>query len=78
MTNTLGGSSDDDYERRRPGGEPRRAGGAARARAGLVLSTNGGGPLPEKLDPVLTGTLQYEARGDRSCNTAVQRRPARS
>ena len=36
----------------------RRAAGTGAS--GLVLSTNGGGPLPENLDPVLTGTLEYE------------------
>ena len=48
--------------RRRTGRDHERRRAAAGAGAGgLVLSTNGGGPTPEVLDPMLTGTLQYEA-----------------
>jgi outer membrane protein len=34
----------------------------------LVLSTNGGGPTPENLDPVLTGQLEYEATSSPQSN----------
>jgi len=44
-----------------PGGTSSGAGGGGTGSGGLVLSTNGGGPLPENLDPTLTGTLSYEA-----------------
>jgi outer membrane protein TolC len=36
---------------------------------GLVLSTQGGGPTPEFRDPVLTGTLEYEAQVAPQLNT---------
>ena len=36
---------------------------------GLVTSTNGGGPTPEALDPVVTGTLSYEAASAPQVNT---------
>ena len=38
----------------------RRRAAAVRVASGLVLSTNGGGPLPYSFDPALTGTIQYE------------------
>ena len=44
-----------------PGGTSNGAGGGGTGSGGLVLSTNGGGPQPENLDPTLTGTLSYEA-----------------
>jgi outer membrane protein TolC len=34
----------------------------------LVLSTSGGGPQPENLDPTLTGNLQYEALNQQQSN----------
>ena len=43
-----------------PGGTTVAAGGAGAGTSGLVLSTNGLGPAPEVLDPVLTGTLQLQ------------------
>lgn len=43
-----------------PGGTSTAVGGAASGSGGIVFSTNGTGPLPEVLDPVLTGTLQLE------------------
>jgi outer membrane protein TolC len=36
------------------------AGGAGSGTSGLTLTTNGLGPQPEQLDPVLTGTLQLQ------------------
>ena len=38
-----------------PGGTTSAAGGGGAGASGLVLSTNGGGPVPELLDPQLTG-----------------------
>jgi outer membrane protein TolC len=43
-----------------PGGSTVGAGGAGAGSSGLTLTTNGLGPSPEQLDPVLTGTLQLE------------------
>jgi outer membrane protein len=61
VTNTLGGTTSTITIGGGPGGTSSGAGGGGAGFQGLVLSTNGGGPLPESLDPVLTGTLQYEA-----------------
>ena len=65
VTNTLGGSSSTIIGGGGPGGTANGSGGSGAGSSGLVLSTNGGGPLPEARDGVLTGTLQYE-----SANTA--------
>jgi outer membrane protein len=43
-----------------PGGTSTAVGGAASGAAGIVATTNGSGPTPEALDPVVTGTLQLE------------------
>jgi outer membrane protein len=43
-----------------PGGTSTASGGAAAGAGGINVSTNGSGPTPEVLDPVLTGTLQLE------------------
>jgi len=43
-----------------PGGSSVAAGGAGAGTSGLTLTTNGLGPLPEILDPVLTGTIQVQ------------------
>ena len=63
VTNTLGGSTSTITGGGGPGGTSVGSGGGAAGAQGIVLSTNGGGPLPESLDPVLTGTVQYEAAG---------------
>jgi outer membrane protein len=65
VTNTLGGTTATITGGGGPGGTTSAAGGAASGASGLVLSTNLGGPTPEVLDPLLTGTLQYN-----SANTA--------
>ncbi len=52
-----------------PGGTSTAAGGAAAGAGGINVSTNGQGPFPEVLDPVLTGTLQLER------NTSPQATP---
>jgi outer membrane protein TolC len=61
VTNTLGGSGTTVTGGGGPGGTSSGSGGGGTGNGGLVLSTNGGGPVPESLDPVLTGTLSYEA-----------------
>jgi outer membrane protein len=43
-----------------PGGTSTAVGGAGAGSGGIVSTTNGSGPTPEALDPVLTGTLQLE------------------
>ncbi|AXC14433.1 Outer membrane protein [Acidisarcina polymorpha] len=43
-----------------PGGSTTAAGGAGAGASGLTLTTNGLGPVPEILDPVLTGNVQLE------------------
>jgi outer membrane protein TolC len=43
-----------------PGGSSVAAGGAGAGTSGLTLTTNGLGPAPETLDPVLTGTIQLQ------------------
>ena len=43
-----------------PGGTSTASGGAATGSGGITVSTNGQGPTPEAMDPVLTGTVQLE------------------
>ena len=43
-----------------PGGTSTAVGGAGAGAGGIVVTTNGTGPQPEVLDPVLTGTIQLE------------------
>jgi outer membrane protein len=43
-----------------PGGTSTAVGGAATGSGGLSQTTNGSGPTPEVMDPVLTGTMQLE------------------
>jgi outer membrane protein len=43
-----------------PGGTSTATGGAAAGAGGINATTNGAGPTPEVLDPVLTGTMQLE------------------
>ncbi len=61
VTNTLGGTTSTISGGGGPGGTSSSAGGSGTGAGGLVISTNGGGPTPENLDPVLTGALEYEA-----------------
>ncbi len=60
VTNTLGGSGSTVTGGGGPGGTSTGTGGAGSGTNGLVLSTNGGGPTPEVLDPVLTGQTEYD------------------
>jgi outer membrane protein TolC len=57
LANTLGGTSQTLSSSGAPGGA---SSGAAAGSSGLVLSTDGAGPMPESLDPSLTGNLQFE------------------
>ena len=60
VAGTLGGTTSTITGGGGPGGTTSASGGSGTGSSGLVLSTNGGGPLPENLDPFLTGTLEYE------------------
>ncbi len=60
VTNTLGGTSSSITGGGGPGGTSVATGGASAGTSGIVLTTNGGGPVPLSRDPLLTGTLQYE------------------
>jgi outer membrane protein len=51
-----------------PGGTSTGNGGAGAGANGLVLSTSGGGPIPEILDPVITSALEYQAQDQQQSN----------
>ncbi|HEY5056077.1 MAG TPA: TolC family protein [Acidobacteriaceae bacterium] len=68
VTGTLGGVGTAVAGGGGPGGTSSGAGGGGTGANGLVLSTNGGGPQPENLDPVLTGNLQYETLSQQQSN----------
>lgn len=61
VTGTLGGTTTTIAGGGGPGGTATATGGGGTGASGLVLSTNGGGPLPYNFDPALTGTVQYES-----------------
>ena len=61
VANTLGGSGTTVTGGGGPGGTSTGSGGGGAGLGGIVVSTNGGGPVPETLDPLVTSTLQYEA-----------------
>jgi outer membrane protein len=69
VTGTLGGSTSTITGGGGPGGTSGAAGGSGAGASGLVLSTNGGGPIPENLDPFLTGTVEYERATTQSAST---------
>ena len=60
VTGTLGGSNSILSTGGGPGGTAGGAGGAGSGVNGLTLTTGGAGPLPENLDPSVTGTIQLE------------------
>jgi outer membrane protein len=62
VTNTLGGTTSTITGGGGPGGTTSATGGSGAGASGLVLSTNGGGPLPENMDPLLTGTAEYQSQ----------------
>jgi outer membrane protein len=69
VQNTLGGLTTTITTGGGPGATSAGVGGGGAGVGGIVLSTNGGGPLPENLDPVLTGQLEYEATAAPQLNT---------
>lgn len=60
VTGTLSGGSGTSAALSTSGGPGGTSGGASTGASGLSLTTNGGGPLPENLDPAITGTVQLE------------------
>jgi outer membrane protein len=69
VQNTLGGSTTTILTGGGPGATSAGTGGAGAGAGGLVTSTNGGGPTPEALDPVVTGQMSYEAASAPQINT---------
>jgi outer membrane protein len=69
VTNTLGGTTTTITSGGGPGATTAGTGGGGAGVNGLVLSTNGGGPAPETLDPVVTGQLEYEQTQSPQLNT---------
>jgi len=68
VANTLGGSTSTITGGGGPGGTSSGTGGGGTGANGLVLSTNGSGPTPENMDPVLTGGLEYQANDQQQSN----------
>ncbi|GGA57135.1 hypothetical protein GCM10011507_05580 [Edaphobacter acidisoli] len=69
VTNTLGGSGTTVTGGYGPGGTTSATGGSGTGAQGLVLSTNGGGPTPETLDPTLSSQIEYESTTAPQLNT---------
>jgi outer membrane protein len=69
LTNTIGGTTTTITTGGGPGATSQGVGGGGTGVGGIVVSTNGGGPVPENLDPVLTGQLEYEASTQPQLNT---------
>ena len=68
VTGTLGGSGTTVTSGGGPGGTSVAAGGAGTGAGGLALTTNGGGPLPETMDPSFTGTVQLQRQSQEELN----------
>ncbi len=68
VANTLGGSGTTVTGGGGPGGTSSGTGGTGTGASGLVLTTNGSGPAPETLDPVLTGQLEYQTQNQQQSN----------
>jgi outer membrane protein len=60
VTNTLGNAGQTVTGGGGPGGTSAASGGAGTGAGGQALTTNGAGPVPEALDPTLTGTVQLQ------------------
>ncbi|HVW77684.1 MAG TPA: TolC family protein [Alloacidobacterium sp.] len=60
VTNTLGGAGQTVTGGGGPGGTSAASGGAGTGTGGQALTTNGTGPVPEALDPTLTGAIQLQ------------------
>ena len=71
VTNTLGGTTSTITGGGGPGGTTSASGGAGTGASGLVLSTNGGGPLPYSFDPLITATGEYELSRTQEASTLI-------
>jgi outer membrane protein len=69
LTNTIGGTTTTITTGGGPGATSIGVGGGGTGVGGIVLSTNGGGPLPENMDPVLGAQLEYQAQSAPQLNT---------
>ncbi len=69
VSGTLGSSGTTVASGGGPGGTSVGAGGAGSGAGGLALTTNGGGPTPENMDPVLTGTIELQRQKSPEQNT---------
>ena len=78
VTGTLGSSGAAVTGGGGPGGTTSGTGGGGTGVNGLVLSTNGGGPLPENLDPSVTSSLEYESTVTPSTSAFTGTTPVRS
>jgi outer membrane protein len=68
LTNTLGSSGTTVTGGGGPGGTSAGVGGAGTGAGGQALTTNGLGPAPEAMDPVLTGTVQLQRQSTQELN----------
>jgi outer membrane protein len=68
VANTLGGTSSTITGGGGPGGTSNGTGGTGTGASGLVLSTNGSGPVPYSMDPQLTGALEYQTQTQQQSN----------
>jgi len=78
VTGTQGGSGTTVTGGGGPGGTSEGTGGTGSGASGLVLSTSGGGPAPESLDPSLTSNLEYEATTTPSTSAFTGSAPVKS
>ncbi len=78
VTGTQGGSGTTVMGGGGPGGTSGGVGGSGAGANGLVLSTSGGGPQPENLDPTLTSSLEYEATTTPSTSAFTGSTPVQS
>lgn len=69
VTGTLGSSGTTVTSGGGPGGTSVASGGAGAGAGGLSLTTNGGGPQPVDMDPVLGGTVQLARQKSPEQNT---------
>jgi len=69
LTNTIGGTTTTITTGGGPGATSIGVGGGGTGVGGIVVSTNGGGPLPENMDPVLSAQLEYQAQSAPQLNT---------
>jgi outer membrane protein TolC len=78
VSGTQGGSGTTVTGGGGPGGTSGGVGGSGAGANGLVLSTSGGGPQPETLDPTLTSNLEYEATTNLSSSAFTGSAPVKS